>query len=358
MGVGLFGLPYVGAQAGFGLLVVYLLIGGVIALTVNRMYASVATHTGGLHRLPGYAALYLGRWGKPTALVVKLLALYGALLGYLIIGGQFLANLLNGSVILYTFIFFILAAFLIWQGARSVGPVEFILLFIFLGVVVFLFFSGIGEVVTQHLRGVHWDKFFLPYGVVIFSLWGAPIVPEVKEQLKGNLKKITWVISVGLLFCVAVYLSFSLLVVGISGAQTTPDALSGLTGALGPIALKIGYIFGIITTFTSFITLGMTVQKLFWYDYQMTKFVAWLLAACVPMALFIVGVQDFISVISITGAIMLGFDGILVILVFLSLKRRQQSIHLPRYRVAGITLLIMLLLGIAMEVFYSLSHKL
>lgn len=358
MGVGLFGLPYVGARAGFGLLVAYLLFGGAIAFTINRMYASVATHTGGMHRLPGYAALYLGRWGKPAALTVELLALYGALLGYLIVGGQFLANLFEGSVILYTFLFFIVGAFLIWQGARSVGPMEFILLLIFLGVILFLFWNGAGHVLATHFKGVHWNHFFLPYGVVIFSLWGASIIPEVKELLSGDLRTVLKVIGVGLLVCVCVYLSFSFLVIGVSGADTTADALSGLSSVLGPTTLKIGFIFGIITTFTSFVTLGMTVQKLFWYDYRLSKFLAWSLATFVPLLLFIAGLQDFISVIGMTGAVMLGLDGVLITLIFLSLKRRQQSRRLIRHRTVGLIVAALLLVGVVMEIFYSLSNTL
>ncbi|MFZ6036098.1 MAG: aromatic amino acid transport family protein [Patescibacteria group bacterium] len=355
MGVGLFGLPYVAAQAGFGLVVLYLLLGGAIALMVNRMFASVAVHTQGHHRLPGYAAQYLGSWGKPSAFLVQILGLYGALLGYLIVGGQFLAGLLGGSVILYTFIFFIFGALIIWRGTSSIGPVELILLFIFFAIIILLFVSGASHINHDNFKVIDWTHFFVPYGVVLFSLWGASIIPEIREQLQGDFKKIGRVIVWGLIICAAVYLAFTYLILGVSGSETTSDAISGLQRVLGTNVLKIGYIFGLITTFTSFITLGLTIQKLFWYDYRIPKFRSWMLAVFVPLVVFVLGLQDFISVIGMTGAITLGLDGVLVTLIFLQLKKRQQSPRLSSYRLLGSALIGLLLLGVALELFYSIK---
>lgn len=354
MGVGLFGLPYVGAQSGFFILTLYILVGGTLAIIINRMYASVATGTDGLHRLPGYASIYLGSWGKPVAFVVKSLAIYGALLGYLIIGGQFLANLFGGPTIIYTFIFFIAGAFLVWQGAKSVGPVEIIMLFIFFAIVFLLFIKGVGKIEVTNLQTVTGKNFFVPYGIVLFSMWGASIVPEIKDQLAGNLKRVSKVIVWGLIICAAVYIAFSALVIGISGSETTTDAISGLEGNFGQTILMIGYVLGIITTFTSFIALGMTVQKLFWYDYKIPKFYAWALANFIPLGLFIIGFQNFIEVVGITGAVMLGLDGILVTLVFLSMKRKQQSVRLPMYKAVGSIMIVLLSTGVILQIFYTI----
>ena len=96
---------------------------------------------------------------------------------------------------------------------------------------------------------------------------------------------------------------------------------------MGNWALTIGYIFGIIATFTSFITLGLTVKKLFWYDYGLPKRLGWFLACFIPIILFIIGMQDFISVIGITGAVMLGIDGIIVTLIYLKMKKKQNYIE-------------------------------
>jgi len=352
LGVGLFALPYVGAQSGFMIVFFYLIVLGGIAAVVNIFYGEISSATKGLHRLPGYAQLYLGNWAKPIAFLVKTLAIFGSLLAYLIIGGQFLANLFNGPVYLYTFIFFILGAMLIWKDKKSIGPVELVMLFIFIGAILFLFFSGLTEVIFGNLKEIKITNIFVPYGVIMFSLWGASIIPEIKEELNGNQKQIKKLIIYGLSICVVIYLIFNILIIGISGQDTTKDAISGLEGTLGSWVLDIGYIFGIIATFTSFIALGLTVKKLFWYDYKLPKKIGWFLACFIPLGLFVVGLQDFISVIGITGAVMLGIDGILVILIYLKLKKKQKSKKLKRLKTLGYSVMFLLSLGIILEVYY------
>ncbi|MDP2685047.1 MAG: aromatic amino acid transport family protein [bacterium] len=356
IGVGLFGLPYVGAQSGFLILFFLLIIVAGIAAVVNIFYAEIAATTKGLHRLPGYAQKYLGNWAKPIAFFVKTLAIFGSLLAYLIIGGQFLANLFDGPVYLYTFIFFILGAMLIWKDKKSIGPVELIMLFIFIGAILFLFFSGISEIVFGNLKEIKLNNFFVPYGVVLFSMWGSSIIPEIKEELGGNFKQMKKLIIYGLLICVIIYILFNLLIIGISGQATAKDAISGLEGSLGTWVLDIGYIFGIIATFTSFIALGLTVQKLFWYDYKLPKKIGWFLACFIPLGFFIIGFQDFISIIGLTGAVMLGIDGILVILIYLKLKQKQKSKALTGLKTLGYSIMLLLSLGVVLEIFYFISE--
>jgi len=352
IGVGLFGMPYVGAKSGFFILAMYLIGIGALVIVINSFYGEIASKTKQLHRLPGYAEIYLGQSGKRVAFIVKILSLFGALLAYLIVGGQFLANLFGGSVILYTFIFFIIGAFLIWQDQRSVGPVELIMLFIFLIMIIFLFFIGLKHIESSNLLTFNSYNFFTPYGVILFSLWGASIIPEVKEIVKGNFKKIRKTIIIGIILCIAIYMIFNLLVIGISGTDTTEDAISGLKGNLGDWVLKLGYFFGIITTFTSFIALGLTVKKIFWYDYHLPKSLGWALACFIPLILFIAGLQDFIHVISLTGAIMLGLDGILITLIYLRLKKKEKFKRYPALMYFSSVLIFLLSVGVVLEVFY------
>lgn len=356
IGVGLFGLPYVGSRAGFPLLLFYLIIVGVLTVTINFFYATIAAHTKGLHRLPGYAKIYLGENGKRIAFIVKTLALFGALLAYLIIGGQFLSSLFGGPVYLYTFIFFILGSFLIWRDQSSVGPVEVIMFVVFFIIVVFMFVAGASQIKPVNLSTFNVSHFFAPYGIVLFSLWGTSIIPEVKEQMRGNLHKIKLVIVWGIMTAVVISVIFSILVIGVSGAATSDDALSGLEGRLGPWVMYAGYFFGVITAFTSYIALGLTVKKIFWYDYGLHRHVGWSLAAFVPLGLYIIGLQSFIEVVSITGAVMLGIDGIIITLIFLKIRatqhKRKKNKHFFALKFGGVTMMLLLSFGVVLEVLY------
>ncbi len=138
-------------------------------------------------------------------------------------------------------------------------------------------------------------------------------------------------------------------VVGVSGAGTSQDAISGLEGRLGSWVLIVGYVFGVVATFTSFITLGLTAKKLFWYDYKLPQSLSWFLACFIPLALYIAGFQDFINIIGLTGAGMLGLIGIMITLIYYQLKKREKSIKLLKLKWLVAALTVMLSLGVLQE---------
>ena len=76
VGVGIFGLPYVFAQAGFwagmGLLVAI----GLATLLIDLMYGEVILRTHAQHQIMGYARLYLGPYAQ------KVLFFSAVLMGY------------------------------------------------------------------------------------------------------------------------------------------------------------------------------------------------------------------------------------------------------------------------------------
>jgi len=358
IGVGMFGLPYVASKAGFFILVLYFIFIGFIAVLIHLFYAEVAAKTPGLHRLPGYAEKFLGLGAKRFTFINQLLGLYGALLAYLIVGGEFLADLFGGHsyLFLYTFIFFLFGAFLIWRDQRSIGQMELILMIIFLMIIVFLLIIGSLSIKIEHLFTFEPKNFFIPYGVVLFSIWGASMMPEVEELVKGNLKRLKKVAAMSICLCLLIYLLFTLLVVGITGESTTKEGIIGLKYVLGKNVVIIGFILGIIATFTSFVTLGLTVKKIYVYDYHLPKFPAWFLACFVPVILFIIGLKDFINVISLTGAIMIGIEGVVILLIYLRFKKKERKVTPQKYsllKYAVGLIVTVLLIGVVLEVFFS-----
>jgi tyrosine-specific transport protein len=92
IGVGIFGLPFVAMKAGFLVMVTYLfIISGVIFL-IHFLYGEIVLATEEKYRLPGYVEKYLGFKWKNFSFMVIAIGLWGALLAYLIIGGEFLSS--------------------------------------------------------------------------------------------------------------------------------------------------------------------------------------------------------------------------------------------------------------------------
>ena len=353
IGVGIFGLPYIARQSGFLVVVLYFLVIAVMAIMIHFLLGEVARDTHRIARIPGYAEEYLGLRAKKISFVISSLGLIGALLAYLILGGHFLYSLFSslsaGPMIFYVLIFLFFGAFLIYRGSETIASFQLAIQIVFVGLLVFFFFKGLPYINIENFTVFSRQSIALPYGVVLFSLWGIALVPEVKEMVDRDRQKLLWIISSGIIIAAICYLFFIFTILGVSGAGTTKDAISGFSKSIGNRIIYIGFLFGLITTFTSFITLGLTLKKIFWYDLKLPQRASWAMACFIPLGLYLAGMKNFIDVIGLTGAIFLGLEGVIVILIYRSFikKRFQRQAGWYIYLLAGL-----LLVGMTSQIIY------
>lgn len=335
IGVGLFSLPYITSKVGILAMVGYFLVLGALIILINSFFGELALKTPDFKRMPGFAKFYLGNWGKKVSLVSAVLGSLGASLAYLIVGGKFLESLLfpifGGSNLIYTVLYFSFGAFLIFFGMKLVSKIEFWGLVLFFVILMVIFIQGIPFLKIENLLVKTGDAgdLFLPYGAILFSLWGAALIPEVEEMLSKDKKLLKKIIPIAVLIPALVYLFFIFLILGITGEQTTQSALTGLKDFLGDRIFSLGLFFGLMTTFTSFIALGLNFKKVLWYDLKINKNLAWAITCFVPLFLFLIGLKSFISVISVVGGVMLGIDGILILLMYKKIKPRKKFLIYP-----------------------------
>jgi tyrosine-specific transport protein len=349
IGAGLFALPYITLKLGFWVILGYFLILGGFITLIHLFFGELALKTPDFKRLPGFAKLYLGRKGQITAYISTILSIFGALLAYLILGGEFLTELLEpvlgGNTLFYTVFYFIVAAAVIFHGIKAVAKVEFWGLILFFVILFAIFFRGESLITTDNLfASPDWSLLFLPYGVILFSLWGATLIPEIEEMLGEKRKVILKIIPIAILIPALVYLFFIYLILGITGDQTTESALTGLRDVLGNGIVSLALVFGLLTTFTSFITLGLTLKKVFWYDLKFKRILSWAITCFLPLFLYLAGVKSFIAVIGVVGGIMLAVDGILILLMYKKLRPERKIFVYP--------LILLLLGGIIYSVIY------
>jgi len=360
IGVGFFALPYLTLQVGFWIILVYFIVLGFLVILLHLFFAELALKTPDYKRLPGFAKVYLGNKGEKIAYLSAILGGFGALLAYLIVGGEFLTELLSpifgGGNLIWTIVYFSMGAFLILFGIKAISKVEFWSLILFFIVLLLIFFQSKNLINIENLFIGNWQlgigNLFLPYGVILFSLWGASLIPEVEELLGREKKIIKKIVVSAILIAVIIYLFFIYLILGITGSQTTESALIGLKNVLGRQFVSLALFFGVLTTFTSFITLGLTLKKVFCYDLRINKTLAWLITCVVPLSLFLIGFKKFIPIISFIGAVMLGIDGILILLMYHKEMKNQKS----KFKNLLIySLFLILFLGIFYEIFYFLK---
>ncbi|MBU3942973.1 amino acid permease [Patescibacteria group bacterium] len=352
IGVGIFGLPFVASKSGFWIVVGYFAVMAMVTIIMNLIYGSVIMGTEKIHRLPGYVQEYLGPKWKNFSFLVVAFGIIGSLLAYLIIGGQFLFSCLSpflgGNILLYTLIFFSVGAFLVLKGIKSISGVELILLGVLLVILGLFFVKAFPYINVENFKAINLEYLILPYGIILFSLGGGSVIPELKEILDNKPKLLKSVIISGILITVMIYLFFIYIIQGAS-LVVSKDAISGLGSVLGDNVIKLGFLFGVIACFTSFLTLALTLKKVLWYDFKFNKNVAWFLTCFVPLGLFLLGFRKFIEVISFTGAIFFGIEGIILILLYkkyLKIKLSKE-INPLFYLLFGV-----FILGIILSIFF------
>jgi len=324
VGVGIFGIPFSFVKAGFGIGFLFLLLVGSLTLLIHLIFGEVVLRTQGKHQLTGYARIYYGEKMKKFMLFSVLLSMYGALLAYIIIAGDFLENVLslffNYSSADYSTFFWIILSLLVYGGIKRVAKIDMFLSIIFISVIFFILFAGFSKIDYSNFALFNRDFWFLPYGVLFFAFGGLSAIPLQGEVLGNDKRVLKRAIIWGTLIPGIIYAIFALTVVGVSGEVTTPEAISGLLDFLGEKIVIIASMFGILTITTAFLGQSQALIEVFNFDYRFSKKVSWLLAVLVPYLLFVLGVRNFIDVISLVGAVAVGFQGLIVILIYKKAK--------------------------------------
>ncbi len=351
IGVGVFGLPAMAARTGFVPLVAGFALLTPVLFVIHQRLAVLALGASERHRIPGYIGTYLGRVPQRIAVAVLALGLTGALLAYLLVGGEFLRLLLAPLVPVSshaaTLIYFLVGSALILRGARSVARTDLVLMAVFL--IILFIFTGAATPVFRaaHLATTHWAALPAAYGVIFFSLWGVDVVPETVDLAGRNTRRSRAVFLIGLAGASLAYLLFAAVMLGVTGPVSADATLTRFLAATHPGLTLLVALFGFITTFTSFITLGMSLQRTLVLDLRLGPRFAGLAALLAPLLLYLAGVQDFLAIISVTGAVLLGIEGGLVLLAAEALQRQRSLRH--GFPWVTCLLLMLLALGILYE---------
>lgn len=327
-GAGIFALPYTFSRAGLFWGIVHFLIAFFILIFLHLLYGEVAFFTKGRHRFTGYVEMFLGKKAKQFAFLTTTASYYGTLLVYGLLAGFFLSNFWQGNYKLQiSLIFFIIAALLLLLRMIRIAEINFYLTVPLFGFVVYLLFTAVPSIRMENfLSNINFgfnNSWFLPYGIWLFALSGFAALPEVRDIFaSSNIKHFKRGILISLAVSALFYFLFIFAVWGVSGINTSDDALSGLLGILGKKALLIGSLIGFLAVFTSYIALAIDMKNIFRFDYGISRFFAWLLTVIPPMILFFLGVTDFVRILGIIGALGLGTLGIFIIFMARNLRRK------------------------------------
>jgi len=367
VGAGIFGIPYVVSKSGVVPGFFYFLILGGAALLVHLLFGEIVLRNEGKYRMIGYAQKYFGKGGKLLIAVSLITGLVGSLLAYGILAGDFLKIIFSSllpqaglsSSVLTLFFFFVLY-FFIFRGIKAITPIEIFTNVAFLVIILAIFFVGLPKINLANFSLVSPKNLFLPYGVIMFSLIGWTAIPEIGEMLKSreerrSLKKI---IILSTVFCLLLYVFFSFVVFGISGKNTTPDSLLGLSSSLGQKVILFGALAAILTLIDSFLLIGLSLRNTLTYDLKLSRWLASVVTCGLPMILFLVGFKSFIGTVGFMGTILGTIDGIIIILMYKKAKNiydkePEYNLKIPSFLMCALGLIF--ILGALTQVIYYIQ---
>lgn len=364
IGAGIFGIPYVIQKSGIIPGLFYFLILGGAVLLLHLFFGEIVLRTKAKHRLVGYSQKYLGDWGRILITISTILGISGALLAYTIIGGDFLkiifSPFLDLSSFHFSLIFWLILSYFIFRGIKLIAPAELLMNIIFFFIIFLIFLFALPKINLQNFTLVNLPHLFLPYGVILFSLVGIPAIPVIGEILGTSEERKVFkkVIIAAIIIAIVLYSFFVLAVIGVSGQNTTSEALQGLIPPLGQKIVILGALFGILAFATSFLVLGNYLKNTLFYDYKIPRWISASFACGLPLILFLIGFRGFIETIGFVGTIIGAIEGAVIVLIFKKVKifgdrQPEYSLKIPSillYFLIGI-----FILGAISQIFYFLK---
>ncbi|MCK4781807.1 amino acid permease [Candidatus Parcubacteria bacterium] len=349
VGAGIFAIPYVIFKSGLIPGLFYFLILGGAILLLHLFFAEIVLRTKDKHRLIGYAQKYLGRREEILVTASTILGITGSLLAYLIISGDFLKIIFSFSGLssfYFSLIFWAILSFFIFRGIKLIAKTEFLMNILFFSIIFIIFCFAIPKFNFQNFTLFNPEHIFLPYGVILFALAGWAAIPEIREILKNHQEGRDYkrIIIYSAIIATVLYLVFALLIIGVSGANTSQEALQGLTPFLGEKIIILGALFGVISIAASFLILGNYLKNALIYDHKRSKNLAVFISCGLPIVLFLAGFRQFIEVIGFVGTLIGAIEGVIIILIFK--KAKILGDRKPEYSLKVPSIVLYFLIGI------------
>lgn len=328
IGVGMFAIPFSFVWAGFWPGMIELALLGAVVTLLHLLYGEIVLATPEFHRMPGYVRRYLGEEAARISWLSTLFGTVGTLLAYIVVGSLFLRTILGRIMLEADTGFFAvtlvcIVAVITMFSLKKESAINGVLT-----VFEIAFIAGLSLMLLPHglvanLTDARASNLLAPYGVLLFALSGASVVPDLVTVLDRDKRQVRVAIVAGSLIPVFLYALFAFAVVGVSGTATTAEAIAGLARILGGNIAFWASIAGFLAVLTSFIALSANFQQLLALDLHLSRAAAWAAASTIPFVFYMAGFQDFIAIASAVGVVAFGVDAVLFLLMGRKVRQKQ-----------------------------------
>lgn len=334
IGAGVLSLAYGAKNAGWPVLVFWVVVAGVLT-TISMLYVAETTlRTNKTLQLSGLAEKYVGNLGSWLIFLSVAVNALGALVAYTSGSGQILAELFGIPNMLGSFLFFIPAVGVIWLGLKAAGVAEKFITFGMLFLVVLLVFASIigPGLKVEYLTFAN-PKFAIPvFSLTVFSFLAQYIVPELSRGYsKEDIKNLPRAISIGMLITGIILAIVPMAALGLTGPEKVTEVVTiAWADALGSWAFFTANGFALLAMLTSFWALGQSyftnIIDRFKFPSETNKkyrAIALAIVAVPPFILAYSGFVGFVDALSIAGA----FAGIMMAIVPVMMLNKSRKIN-------------------------------
>jgi tyrosine-specific transport protein len=326
IGAGVLGIPYVVSKVGVTIGLVCIILIGLLTIGINQLVGALTLETNDDLQLVGYVRTYLGTTAGVFMTAVTYISMFGSLTIYLIGQGVALSAIFGGDPIRSSLMFFAVGSALIYIGIHALKRIEFLLTILILVVILIIAVLCAPYITPANVQYTDWSQILLPYGVLLFAFHGTTAIPEVKALLSHKPDGFKQAIRIAGYFSIVVYALFAIVIVGVTGANTTQIATIGLGEVLGDHMLILGNIFAVLAMGTSFLITGLALRDSLSWDYKIPNRLATAIVCGVPLIIFLFGVREFIALVDIVGGV---FVSTIMFLLILAYWRAARLGHAP-----------------------------
>lgn len=352
IGAGVFALPFIFKVSGLLTGFFYLGLAAVIYVFLHLFYADIIVRTPGEHRFVGYASMYLGRATGWFSILMAVMEMLFVLTIYLILSVSFI-NLVVPSLpdLWKLVIFWATGSAAIFLSLKKMTFLEFAIIIGMILIILLIFFLGAGNLGKLSLAGFspNFYSLLLPLSPLLFALGGRVAIPPLVNyfHLPGvghNHRFIRRAIIWGTIIPAVVYGLFALGILGLSQV-VSEDSISGLVGQAPSGFLVVFGVLGILTLWSSYIVIGLDVKNVLRYDLKLSKAIRLSTVILAPIALYFVGFQSFIKLVSFVGGIFLALEGIFIVLMWVKVnnvaERKPDVVSKKAMSIAFVCLIIL-----------------
>lgn len=320
IGLGVFVLPFTLKESGLWFFF-WLIFWLICFYFIHLIFAEILFQTKEKHNLPGLAGIYLHPLAKHIVWIFDYFGMIGVFWIYILALENFWTTIFPNYGFLIKLFFVLFNFYFISRNIKIFAKFEAVL-----GSLIIIFFILISIWLSFHFKFQNLDviknfkNFFLSYGVLLFAFSGTSAVPLVLDLLGNNKEKFKKINFLSLILVSLIYLFYSLTTVGFLGKNVSEASIDSLRPFLPSFIYLL--ILILITFNIMLVDLSFYLKRGLIYDYKIKPLFANLILFFSIFSLIFLPQSSLVKIISLISEIFLGFNLLIINLIYLKLKEK------------------------------------